>query len=66
MKKIHALALAALLALSTSAFANTKSCDVKDKELCKTECKDASKKECCKDAAKCEKEAEKSCKKHDA
>lgn len=66
MKKISALALAALLLLSLSAFAGeTKSCDTKAADCCtekqKAECKQEEKS--CKKDAKCEHDA-KSCSKH--
>lgn len=64
MKKISAIALAAMLAVSMTAFAgdtnDTKSCDLKSKSCCK----DKDKKECklddksCKDT-KCEKHCKK-------
>lgn len=53
MKKIHALALAAMLAVSMNAFAGDdhKTCELKDSKCKTTSC----------DKSKCDKSAEKSC-----
>ena len=59
MKKIHALALVAMLALSMNAFAadapKGASCDKKESTCCKVKDGSTTKETCCKDAAKCEK-----------
>jgi hypothetical protein len=58
-KKISALTLAALLAVSMSAFAGEtgsgKTCDKKDVAACKK------KESCCKDADKCDKHEQEKC-----